>query len=159
MMKTLLVSVAACILSTGVRLLAQGNASITPKEIPEAFRGKYVLVTRHCMPEFKTESFKDDPKPFCSIETNRVLLADGQALQASVLTNDSATLLIEFAGVKYGWGISRSPPYTIISQRNFNPKAQKLYAGGIETNAIARAGNDVVANDIPVCIFKLLKID
>lgn len=52
------------------------------QDIPAEFYGDYVLVSRTAPPENKIEDFKDHPKPFCTIETNRVILLDGEILHA-----------------------------------------------------------------------------
>jgi hypothetical protein len=149
-MKLLAVAFASCITFTTV--FAQSVVPVTVAEIPENYRGDYVLISRSCSSEGdKIESFKEHPKPFCKIESNRVILADGQILQATrvgkVVEKDLVTCLLTFDGVDYGWGMGMKPPYVFIAQRQTFSRQMKKAIAMRTTNAVPE-----------VCGFKVQKI-
>ena len=90
--------------------------------IPEELRGKYALVSRSILGVGKFDEDLETPEAFCEIQSNQVVLASGENLQARQASRcvekgmEGVGVSLTGSSGDYTWSFREKPPYIIVFQ-------------------------------------------
>ena len=108
--------------SNVLRAPAPEKLLILSNGIPEELRGKYVLIARTTLNLAKFDEDLKTPEAFCETQSNQVVLASGEVLQANRITRcvekgmEGVAVSLTGSNGDFTWSFREKPPYINVLQ-------------------------------------------